>query len=496
MADAYVKHPDRFTALRDESGDVITELLWGDPVHLEAPWSDDTTWAHVRARGRTGKIRKSELRRRSDTFDGLLEFYVIDVEQGDSVLCRTPDGRWHLIDAGRPCSALMTKKGAANFLRWKFYSDLRMGRITLHSLTASHPDYDHFGGMLDLLSGQLFDGRTFDIQVDHFYHCGMGRFTGSDPLGKQRQGTVGAFPSDRGLTKKDRFIVQLLDDHASFNAAADSFTDDFRQLADLVVAKCGASGRVCTEDGHLPGYAPGDGPVTIRILGPVVERFQQQLGLRRLGTGSAWESKTRNGHSVVYRFDYGNARILMTGDLNAESQRLLLSYVDEAEYATDVAKGCHHGSDDVEIGFVQAMGARATVISSGDNETYVHPRPRILGASARYGRESLTPDGEVMPPLLYSTELARSVALDYATSVRLDPDFGGPQEPRWFSAKTTEIKTKNTKYRLLKHVPITTDLVYGLVNVRTDGETVLCATMVEGGSGFEKRLFRAGVEVP
>ena len=61
-----------------------------------------------------------------------------------------------------------------------------------------------------------------------------------------------------------------------------------------------------------------------------------------------------------------------------------------------------------------AMAARATVISSGDNEDYAHPRARVLGASARYGRESRAPGGELLPPLIYSTELARSVGLDFA----------------------------------------------------------------------------------
>ena len=246
----------------------------------------------------------------------------------------------------------------------------------------------------------------------------------------------------------------------------------------------------------MPGYGPGQNDVTVKMLGPVLEGGSGWSGLRKLGSGRYWESKTRNGHSLVYRFDYGNARILVNGDLNEESQRLLLSYVDEDEYAVDVAKGCHHGSDDVNLDFIRAMGARATVISSGDNESYAHPRPRIMGASAKYGRESLDPDDEVMPPLLYSTELARSVALDYPTSVKLDPDASGPQTEKRYGAKKTRVKSRNIKYRRLSEVPIATNLIYGLVNVRTDGNTILCATMMESGHTFEKRFFQAGVEVP
>jgi hypothetical protein len=39
-----------------------------------------------------------------------------------------------------------------------------------------------------------------------------------------------------------------------------------------------------------------------------------------------------------------------------------------------------------------------------------------------------------------------------------------------------------------------TDLVYGLVNVRTDGQRILCATMKEGSSDFDLQVFQAGVD--
>jgi hypothetical protein len=42
-----------------------------------------------------------------------------------------------------------------------------------------------------------------------------------------------------------------------------------------------------------------------------------------------------------------------------------------------------------------------------------------MGASARYGREATGPHGEILPSLVYSTELARSVKLAYAASVRV-----------------------------------------------------------------------------
>lgn len=492
MVDYYVNKTTGAT-LVDDNDDDITELLWGDPLHLEADWNSDTRWAYVRARGEKGWIRKSLIRKKSSTYNGLLEFYIIDVGQGDGALVRTPDDNWHMIDAGVPNSRQMTKKGAANFVRWKFYEDLRESKIRLHSLTASHPDYDHYGGMLDLLSGKLYDGRTFDVEVENFYHTGMGRFDGSNPLGKMTSGSVDPFPQgDHGIAVNDQFITELLGDKTTFGSPPRTLSATFGQLATLIEQKCQRAARLSHLNEYLPEYGSGK-DVEVRILGPILEGFGTIQGLRKLGSGRFWEGKTRNGHSLVYRFDYGDARIMMNGDLNAESQRLLLSYIDRKEFAVDVAKGCHHGSEDVDVDFIKATQARATVISSGDNESYAHPRPIVMGASAKYGRESKSPGGIVQAPLLYSTELARSVNLDLPSTVKLDPDFSGPRPPRWFSARTTLVKSRGTSYRQLSKTPIAVDLIYGLVNVRTDGETILCATMLESGKEFDKKLFMAGV---
>jgi hypothetical protein len=44
----------------------------------------------------------------------------------------------------------------------------------------------------------------------------------------------------------------------------------------------------------------------------------------------------------------------------------------------------------------------------------------------------------------------------------------------------------------LRYTPVMVDLVYGLVNVRTDGVNILCATMVEKNNDFDVKVFRAG----
>jgi hypothetical protein len=403
---------------------------------------------------------------------------------------RTPDDAWHLIDAGVANENQMTKKGAANFIRWKFLDDLGRDAVYLENVILSHPDFDHYGGMLDLLAGKVMrPDRQFDVNVETFYHSGMGRFDSGAKLGKTVKGSVADLPyDDYGMTTEDEFITELLSGKSSFSSPPRLFDSSFDRLAKLVAKVPGKVRRLSHADEYLPGYDPDVGPVTIRVLGPILEEvIGKGDGLRILGN----EGETRNGHSIVLRVDYNKVRILLTGDLNTASQRLLLSYHDLQEFAADVAKGCHHGSDDIDLRFVRAMKARVTVISSGDNEDYAHPRPRVLGASARYGREAKSVKGEMLPPLLYSTELARSVRLSHSAAVR-QSGVSGSQ----IDAADTEIKAtdRGAKFVPLDETPIATDLIYGLVNVRTDGERVLCAYMKENSMDFDVKVFRGGVE--
>lgn len=480
------------TALKNDGNTTVGYMLWGDQVEITGNAQDG--WTPVR----TGRNRSQAERAwvQSDCLaapadKGLLELYVIDVGQGDGVLMRTPDDKWHVVDAGVSNSAQMTKKGAANFIRWKFQTDLGRPGVNLESVMISHPDFDHYGGVIDLLSGKLHDGRQFNISVKHFWHSGMGRFANGERLGKTRPGQTTAFPFPHyGLREDGKFIVELLDGKANFSSPPRALDGAYADLAKLVATVPGKVARLDSSMSHVPGYGPNNASgVVMRLLGPIVENIGgQHVGLRVLGG----ESISRNGHSVVTRLDYGRARVLLTGDLNTASQRLLLSYHASTEFAADVVKGCHHGSDDIDLRFVRAMAARATVISSGDNEDYAHPRPRVMGASARFGRDSQSVlKDELMPPLIYSTELARSVKLDYAATVRKKGTTKA-----LLTAADAEIKGTNSgsKYRPLERTPISTDLIYGLVNVRTDGDRILCATMREQGDEFDIQVFRAGVE--
>ena len=169
----------------------------------------------------------------------------------------------------------------------------------------------------------------------------------------------------------------------------------------------------------MPGFAPSDHRgYTVEVLGPVVEYdSEQKPRLRRI---SSAYGETKNGHSVILKLEYGDFKVLFGGDLNIPAEKFLLKHytgrekfpskksadylmmIQEAKptFGAEVMKVCHHGSEKVTDAFLAAVNPACFVISSGDQEGHVHPRPDLLGRLGRFGR------GE--SPVLLSTELQRS----------------------------------------------------------------------------------------
>lgn len=487
------------TLFRQATGNATAgSLLWGDGVRLLGGRQGGRV--EVRARGRT---RKGWIDARAlDGGQSLLEVYFIDVGQGDGVLIKTPDFRHLMIDGGHPRRQQNTGKSAADFVDWKFYQDYGMNRVELDAMIASHCDFDHYGGLADLIdAAQESELDVSGVTVEAFYHAGIGWWTNASGSGR----TLGATRKSGGRTHQ----IQLLGDRAAAVAAsnpavAPRLQGEWGNFIEKVLAAKRRDGtpteiaRLSQLSGHLPGFAPGgDGP-SIEVLGPVEVDIGGTPALRRLGS----DSLTTNGNSVVLRLDYGRARILLTGDLNKVAQQGLLEAHAGRRLAfqCDVAKACHHGSEDVSFTFLQAMSPAATVISSGDAEGHDHPRPRIVAASGATGYLTLDGD-EVVTPLVYSTELARSISLGRPTGVTIDraaPDgssaltLGGRDLQRvtvqYEETKPGELNPRKRSRRLAGG-RIVAGLVYGLVNVRTDGHRILTATMNEGDGSWTAKTF-------
>jgi len=165
-----------------------------------------------------------------------------------------------------------------------------------------------------------------------------------------------------------------------------------------------------------------------------------------------------------------------------------------------VAKGCHHGSDDVSYEFLQAMNATATVISSGDNESHSHPRPKIVAASGITGRVYVR-DDELITPLIYSTEVSRSVSFGEPTRLvhqDLTDENGNilsvedlDQTTVHYTVKKAGDLSAQARSREFGRMKVVDGVVYGLVNVRTDGQRIFCATLNEKKSKWDYETFES-----
>ena len=216
--------------------------------------------------------------------------------------------------------------------------------------------------------------------------------------------------------------------------------------------------------------------VKIEVMGPAAVKIDGKDALPVFGSNAG---KTKNGHSVVLKLTVGNLRLLVGGDLNTESEYHLIGQysgidvpgivkqlgdkkLDEAKrkdleaqvdlavkkaresLEVDIAKSCHHGSADFTTDFLRVLNPVATIISSGDEEPYAHPRPDTLGTIGKHSRGERS--------LIFSTELARS-------------------GKEFLELDKSKMSAEKKKERVVT--------VYGMINVRADGKKAIIAQKLE-----------------
>jgi hypothetical protein len=250
------------------------------------------------------------------------------------------------------------------------------------------------------------------------------------------------------------------------------------------------------EDGKawMPGFAPSNSRgYTIQVLGPWVEQGPGGGNrLRKLGTSYG---QTKNGHSVVLKLDFRDFRVIFSGDLNLAAERFLLMQhaavggwpADAAGreammaaarpvFRSEVLKVCHHGSADVTDEFLEAVEPAAFVISSGDEEGHVHPRPDLLGRLGRKGRGT--------SPVLLSTELQRSTRAreDERLVSQLKRDIAAQVA----GATTAREKKIDDAIKALSRSNVDVD---GAIYVKTDGQRLIAAFKKESRSDTDKWFY-------
>jgi hypothetical protein len=238
----------------------------------------------------------------------------------------------------------------------------------------------------------------------------------------------------------------------------------------------------------------------LRVLGPNPEadangRMKLRWFKDQPRRGSYDPGKTKNGHSVLVKVEYRGLSILLGGDLNASAETFLLERYtglawppqDAAAEQTmieaarrhigaDITKSCHHGSADFTDAFLKTVHSAATVISSGDEESFAHPRSDTLGAVGLHGRG--------WRPLIFSTELARSSRENEGTKgVQLGRLLERIDRTTDATVRAQLIEQRNQLIEDLAQRNVTT---YGAINLRTDGHKAVFAYKLErpriGGS--------------
>ena len=353
----------------------INRVLMGTYITVIA---EDGAFYKVKAFSKEGWMKKTDL---SDNM-GLKIFYL-DVGQGDGVLIEVGKIRI-LIDAG-PATNLYSY-----LTKWQYTYLLKYNKkVHIDYVFISHFDTDHYKGVIKILEDKRF---TFG----NIHHPGILKFAATGNPYNTGLGDTVTSNGVKYLTKVfDNFLTAA--EPANFNRDVTGFMEALltaNQQGRITKVK-----RLTAGDKAVSETIEGNN-FTIDVLAPFTEKVNNKNAF------VYWtdDGVTINGHSLVLKITFGTRTFLFGGDLNTKSETYLMQkYGVLNPFETDVAKSCHHGSSDFTEKFMQLINPYATVISSGDNESFSHPRADAIGCAGRYSRGPR--------PLVYSTELARSVDL-------------------------------------------------------------------------------------
>jgi competence protein ComEC len=248
---------------------------------------------------------------------------VLDVGQGDAILVRGPTGRTMLVDGG---------------------GEVEMGGRLLHQ-----------------------DGRRDE------------KVSGRTDIGKRR-----VVPALRRMGVQHLDVVMLSHAHEDHVGGLPAALENFR--VDLVID---------------PGV-PHPSPSYLRFLDLVRRRHIPYVLGRQgqridLGGGAAveilWPPEGGEGpvtdtpvhdRCVVARLTYGRVSVLLTGDVEAEVESVLLH--SGLPLKSTVLKVGHHGSrTSTTAAFLEAVRPSLAVISSGAGNLFGHPHPQTLWTLASHG---------------------------------------------------------------------------------------------------------------
>ena len=101
------------------------------------------------------------------------------------------------------------------------------------------------------------------------------------------------------------------------------------------------------------------------------------------------EAASENNHSIVLRISYGTKKFLLTGDIERETENLLLQ--NPSSLQADIVKVPHHGSrTSSTIQFIAATKAEYAIIPVGRRSMFGHPHEEIVERWEKSGAKIYT----------------------------------------------------------------------------------------------------------
>ncbi len=441
-------------------------LLFGDFI-LIRDLEIENGRVKVKCRNSNGWARVSDLQK-----ERVLEVNFVDIGQGDGCHVVTPNDQHIIIDAGE-------FDNMNRYLTWRFYLYNKTSPLPFpFKVVISHSDKDHYKGFDSVFGNDK-------IRVSEIFHNGIVERPGdSHPFGRVENGLI------TSLVKDTPQMLQIITNPDKRKGTNSTYP---KVLYKALKYNPGVDFKMAlSEDKFLGEFDEScemnGKPFQIKILAPIVESRDGEAGLRSINN----LGKDKNGHSVLLKLVYGKCRILLGGDINEEFGELIVKHLEDenatGELQVDAAKSCHHGSNHFYHGLLAAINSPVTVISSGDDENYCHPRPDAIGALGKSGY------GE--KPLIFSTEIARS----------------NKEITRKSMQQVSELFTENVNLEKLKielknaGIQLTEDQVhkynsrivennkkinsyltkYGMINLRTDGFKMIVAQKLERKAAYGK----------
>lgn len=484
---------------------VVKTLYWGDEIDLVTPSeaSDETVrdvsvryYDYPSGETRIGTVSKRRKNKKNLPLELIpksqrpLAFEVVDVQQGDASLIRTPRGRHILVDGGEAVFV-------ARLLASIFPGTTAQNPLMLDALVVSHGDADHFEGLAALAEASQHSTvrKRIHARVARCFHNGLVKSPEKIPgpgnkkirlKDRERFGTV-------VKVGKEYYITDLYDDprkalHPNepferWGTALDTMlvTDatDFPDLAMTEDEEFPILRRVAAGDDDAFATFEDDG-LSIRVIGPIEEIIENPdakpaLPILRDDDGGQSASHTINGHSVILQLQYKNVRFLLGGDLNKHGAEKVLTYVatqPNLSLRSEILKVPHHGSHEFSNEFLEKIAPIISVVSSGDEnraKEYVHPRANLMAAVGKWSRGP--------EPLVFSTELGAFFAYRGGIHPELHQEDDGELE---LIAKS---KRRGFFFAFER-------LAFGAVHIRTDGERVFVATESASDTVKEAYAFR------